>query len=71
MRDIELRSGSSAVGLTVKEWLQRGGGAQILAVKKKNGTLTANPPEDMKLELGDEIVVVGTRDQLKVIDPML
>lgn len=55
----------------MKEWLQRGGGAQILAVKKKNGTLTANPPEDMKLELGDEIVVVGTRDQLKVIDPML
>jgi len=25
----------------------------------------------MKLELGDEVVVVGTRDQLRTIDPLL
>jgi voltage-gated potassium channel len=69
--DIELRAGSVMVGQTTGTCLQACGGAQILAVKKKDGRLIANPPPDTKLEVGDEVVVAGTREQLKLIDPLL
>jgi len=69
--DVVLRHGSSVVGQTIGDWLKQCGGVQILAVKKKDAELITNLPEDMRLELGDEVVVVGTREQLKAIDPLL
>lgn len=69
--NVVLRHGSSLVGQTIGDWLKQCGGVQILALKKKDGELTTNLPEHMKLQLGDEVVVVGTREQLKFIDPLL
>jgi K+/H+ antiporter YhaU regulatory subunit KhtT len=40
----------------------------FLAVKKRDGTLLTNPPQDTLLELGDELVVVGTRQQLRALE---
>ena len=69
--NVVLRQGSAVVGQTIGDWLKQCGGVQILAMKKKDGELTTNLPEQLKLELGDEVVVVGTREQLKSIDPLL
>lgn len=69
--NVVLREGSSVVGKTIGDWLKQCGGVRILAVKKQDRELTTDLPEQMKLELGDEVVVVGTRDQLRTIDPLL
>jgi K+/H+ antiporter YhaU regulatory subunit KhtT len=68
LENVELRPGSLVEGMTVKDGIQKSGGAQILAVRKKNDRLVTNPPSDMTLEIGDELVVIGTREQLRVIE---
>lgn len=69
--NVRVQPGSHAAGITVRQWLEDCGGAQILAIKKKDGRLIANPPMETTLEAADELVVAGTYDQLKVIDPLL
>ncbi len=66
--NIELRHGSLVEGMTVKEGEQKSGGAHILAVRKKNDRLVTSPPLEMRLEIGDEVVVFGTQEQLNVIE---
>ena len=68
MEAVEVIPGSSIEGITVSQWQQRGTGSQVLAVKKKDRKLLTNPPPDIKLELGDEMVVVGTKEQLDKIE---
>jgi voltage-gated potassium channel len=68
LENIELRPGSIIEGMTVKDGIQKSGGAQILAVRKKNDRLVTTPPSEMILEIGDELVVIGTREQLRVIE---
>jgi voltage-gated potassium channel len=68
LENIELRSGSLIEGMTVRDGIKKSGGAQILAVKKKNDRLVTSPPSEMTLEIGDEVVVIGTREQLRIIE---
>ena len=55
-------------GISVKESLRRINGAHILAIKKKSGHLITNPPPETILESGDELVLMGTREQLKGLE---
>jgi voltage-gated potassium channel len=68
LENIQLRQRSLIEGMTVQEGIIKSGGAQILAIKKKDDRLITNPPPTLKLEIGDEVVVFGTRDQLRVIE---
>jgi len=68
LEDVNIVKGSSMDGISVKESLRRIDGAHILAIKKKNGHLIANPPPETILEAGDELVLMGTRDQLKGLE---
>ena len=54
--------------MTLKEGHHHIGGTTILAVKKKDGSLLASPSEETSLELGDEMVIVGTREQLRALE---
>jgi voltage-gated potassium channel len=63
LEDVSIASGSPLAGMTIKQG-QDSGGAAILAVKKKGGALLGNPPQETVLEAGDEVVVMGTRQQL-------
>ena len=65
LEDVNIVKGSSMDGITVKESLRRINGAHILAIKKKNGHLITNPAPETVLEAGDELVLMGTADQLK------
>jgi voltage-gated potassium channel len=64
LEDVSIALGSPLAGMTIKQGQDIGGGAAILAVKKKGGALLANPPQETVLEAGDEVVVMGTRQQL-------
>jgi voltage-gated potassium channel len=68
LEEIRVASGSPIAGMNIKQGQEHSGGASILAVKKKGGPLLANPPPDTLLEPGDEVVVMGTRQQLRVFE---
>lgn len=68
LEDIKVTAGASLDGISVKESLRRIDGAHILAIKKKSGHLITNPPHETILEAGDELVVMGTREQLKGLE---
>ena len=54
-----------------KEALDCCGALAILAVRKESGNLITNPPSDTLLELGDELVVIGTNEQLRTLGGMV
>jgi voltage-gated potassium channel len=64
LEDVSIASGSPLAGMTIKQGQEISGGAAILAVKKKGGALLGNPAQETVLEAGDEVVVMGTRQQL-------
>ena len=68
LEDVKVGQGSPVAGVTLKEGRSCCGGAVFLAVKKRDGTLLTNPPQETLLELGDELVVVGTRQQLRTLE---
>lgn len=68
LENVQVGSDSPAAGVTVKEALGCCSALAILAVKKKSGKLLTNPPTDTPLELGDELVIIGTREQLRVLE---
>ncbi|MFC1909073.1 potassium channel family protein [Chloroflexota bacterium] len=68
LENIKVGEGSPVAGVTVKEGLTCCGAAGILAVRKENGNLIANPQDGMLLEFGDELVVIGTREQLRILE---
>jgi voltage-gated potassium channel len=68
LEDVKVTQGSSMDGISVKESLRRINGAHILAIKKKSGHLITNPPAETILEAGDELVLMGTNEQLKGIE---
>jgi K+/H+ antiporter YhaU regulatory subunit KhtT len=57
-------------GISVKEGIRRINGGHILAIKKKSGHLITNPSHETLLEAGDELVLMGTRDQLNGIESL-
>jgi len=68
LENIQVGSDSPMVGMTIKEGQRHSGGTAILAVKKRGGTLLTDPSEEVLLEQGDELVIVGTRRQLRALE---
>jgi voltage-gated potassium channel len=68
LEEIRVASGSPIAGMNIKQGQERSGGASILAVKKQGGPLLANPAPDTLLEPGDQVVIMGTRQQLVVFE---
>jgi len=68
LENIKISQGSPVCGKEIKEGRQYSGGTTILAVKKRDGRLFTNPPSDTLLEVDDELVVIGTREQLRSLE---
>lgn len=68
IENIEVGASSPVVRVTLKEAIERCGAVSILAVRGKDGSLLDHPQEEILLELGDELVVIGTREQLRVLE---
>ena len=64
--------GSKLAGATIKEARIRDlTGAYILAVRSGQGQINPNPPSETVLVAGDELVVLGTREQLAALAGLL
>lgn len=70
LEDMEVKAQSPLAGITVREGVERCGGATILAVRRAEGTLLLNPPRDAVIQVGDQVVVMGTREQLRAMEGM-
>ena len=68
LENIKVSPGSPVDEKTVQEAGQYCGGASILAIKKEDGNLLTNPSQKTLLELGDELVIIGTREQLRTLE---
>jgi voltage-gated potassium channel len=68
LENIGVGPGSPVVGKTCKEGQRCGNGAVILAVRKKDGTLFTSLSDEMLLELGDQLIVIGNREQLRDLE---
>jgi K+/H+ antiporter YhaU regulatory subunit KhtT len=43
-------------------------GITVLAIKRSSGTMLTNPPAETRLERGDVLVALGTRDALAQLE---
>lgn len=68
LENIKVTSESPLAGVTIKEGLSCCGAIAILALKKKDGKLIPNPPNDATMETDDELVIIGTREQLRMVE---
>ena len=68
LENVKLSSDSPVAGRTIQDSQQYSRGVSILAVKKKDGILLANPSQETLLEVEDELVVIGTREQLRGLE---
>jgi len=63
---------SQLAGVSIKDARVRDvTGAYILAVRSEPGQINPNPPAETLLGAGDELVVLGTRDQLAALAELL
>jgi voltage-gated potassium channel len=70
IEELVILPGSALLGKTLGESGLRGNGANILAIKKKSGSLRLNPPDSIVLESDDLLVAIGTREQLNAAERM-
>ncbi|RUM59932.1 MAG: potassium transporter TrkA [Persephonella sp.] len=63
---LKVPESSTLVGKSIKEEnIRRKTGITIIAIIKQNRETIINPSPDVKLEVGDTIVVVGSREQVE------
>ncbi len=70
LETVDVVSSSSLIGQTVG---QAKGKASItvLAMRKEDGTLIANPPDEGIIEEGDRLIVIGTKQRLGTLEKIL
>jgi len=67
MENVAIDESSSLAGLTVKE-ARRHTKATILAISKQNGQLVPNPADEITIETGDRLIIIGEKERLAVLD---
>jgi voltage-gated potassium channel len=68
LENVRVSAGSPLCGKTIAQSREHSGRTTILAVKKQDGNLLANPSPDTVLQVDDVLVVIGTRAQLGVLE---
>ncbi len=68
LEEIEISSKSSLIGRTVREAQDYSGGASILTIRKYGAKTIAKPSDETKIEVGDSLIILGQREQLKLLE---
>ena len=73
IEEIEIKERSPFEGITIGEVRQRYHiGANILAIKSKmDNRIIANPDNQVSIEKGDLLIILGTKDQLHDLDSLM
>lgn len=65
VEELDIHSGCAMAGKTIREsGLRQETGALILAIEGTDDKLVVNPGPDLKLNVGERLVVVGTKEQV-------
>jgi len=67
LENVDVASGSPLVGRTMAQARSQDG-IIVLAMRKKNGKLLANPPGEEIIEDGDRLIVIGTKKRLAALE---
>ena len=70
LETVDVVSGSPLIGQTMGQAKSRAG-ITVLAMRKENGTLIANPPDEGVIEEGDRLIVIGTKQRLSALEKIL
>jgi len=70
LETVDVVSGSSLIGQTMEQAKGRVG-ITALAMRKEDGTLIANPPDEEIIEVGDRLIVIGTKQRLSALERIL
>lgn len=72
VEELDVGTGCRAVGKTIRDsGIRQDSGALILGVEGAEERILVNPGPDVKLQVGDRLVVVGTREQVKKAEELL
>ena len=63
LEDVDIGQNSRLVGLTIKA-TQSETGVTVLVIQKQSDALLPNPPDEEIIEDGDQLIVIGTKQQL-------
>jgi voltage-gated potassium channel len=66
--DIEVTGDSWLVGKQISEAQDYSGGASILAIRKHGVEIIAKPSDDTTIEEGDSLILLGQREQLRLLE---
>jgi voltage-gated potassium channel len=67
LENVDIATGSSLIGRTMEQARSRVG-ITVLAMRKANGKLIANPPDEEVIEDGDRLIVIGTKKRLSELE---
>jgi voltage-gated potassium channel len=70
LETVDVVSGSSLGNQTMAQAKDKIG-ITVLAIRKANGTLIPNPPEEDIIEEGDRLIVIGTKQRLAGLEKIL
>jgi voltage-gated potassium channel len=70
LETVDVVSGSPLIGQTMGQAKGRIG-ITALAMRKQDGTLIANPPDEDLIEEGDRLIVIGTKQRLAALEKIL
>jgi len=68
LEDIQIDEKSPLANSTVVQCNQYGESVRLLAIKKISGAIIAPPPPDAIIEVGDKLIVIGTRQHLRSLE---
>jgi len=67
LENVDVAGGSQLVGRTMTQARSQDG-ITVLAMRKKNGKLVANPSGEEIIEEGDRLIVIGTKKRLSALE---
>lgn len=68
LEDMEIEKESSLVGKSIEDAQRESNGASILAIRKRGSETIPKPSDNTRIETGDRIVILGTREQLRLLE---
>jgi voltage-gated potassium channel len=72
LREITVSGSSSLIDKTLHEAeIRQKSGATVLAIRKEGGSFNLQPQAGSRIEKGDIFVVIGTQEQLDLLEEMV
>ncbi len=68
LEDVEIPHDSLLVGKTVREAQSYSSGASVLAIRKSGKETIPKPSDETVIESGDRLILLGDREQLRVLE---